>query len=244
LREEHDRDWIYSYFEHQFFFVVPDYVRKHRNYFAKKSRGFGEPAFHALWYQIIIERRPSRMLEIGVYRGQILSLWNLIAKKEQISVEVWGVTPMTDIGDEVSQYSKIDYEKDIARHFEFWNLEKEKIKGVLSTSLEGEEFISSSEWDVIYIDGGHDFETVTSDWRSSLRSISREGIIALDDSSLFTNLSVEHRGFRGHPGPSELLTSILKNDNYFVLGVGHLNLVMKYELFLSISGWENEGGFG
>lgn len=227
IEEKHSRDWLYNYFEYQFYFEVPKYVRKHRKYYAKKSRGFGEAAFHALWYQIVTERHPHRMLEIGVYRGQILSLWNLIAKQEGIFIDVWGLSPMAETGDQVSNYVKIDYEMDIEAHFAFWKLENFQIRKALSTSNEGMEFISDRQWDLIYIDGGHDLETVSMDWNISTKSLTKNGIVALDDSSLFTDLSLNHRGFRGHPGPSSVLSKLQQDQEYVIFGVGHINLVLK-----------------
>jgi hypothetical protein len=33
-----------------------------------------------MWFTLLCEFKPAQCLEIGVYRGQVVSLWGLIAK--------------------------------------------------------------------------------------------------------------------------------------------------------------------
>ena len=44
------------------------------------------------------------MLEIGAYRGQIISAWALVTKELHISCDIQGISPFTSVGDEVSTY--------------------------------------------------------------------------------------------------------------------------------------------
>ena len=64
---------------HYFHTRLPEPLRAHRAYFETGKRGFGEPAFHVLWYLLFREFPPESFLEIGVYRGQTLSLAALLA---------------------------------------------------------------------------------------------------------------------------------------------------------------------
>ena len=57
------------------FYHLPFSIINHRVYFSKEFRGFGEEAFHSMWYLLLSEFKPKNCLEIGVYRGQIISLW-------------------------------------------------------------------------------------------------------------------------------------------------------------------------
>jgi len=36
---------------------------------AENRRGFGENAFHTMWYLLLEEFKPATFLEIGVFRG-------------------------------------------------------------------------------------------------------------------------------------------------------------------------------
>ena len=71
-----------------------------------------------MWYELIKEYKPKNMLEIGVYRGQVISLWALIAKELNMRCEIHGISPFTSAGDEVSVYiSNINYYEDVINNF-------------------------------------------------------------------------------------------------------------------------------
>src|SRR5262249_55054098 len=105
-----DRYALYRYMHYWFARSAPGWLSAHRRYFSQQGRGFGEDAFHAMWFKLLAEYRPRRCLEIGVYRGQVISLWLLIAEKIGFPVEVHGVSPFSAAGDAVSWYpGDIDY---------------------------------------------------------------------------------------------------------------------------------------
>src|SRR5437763_8062454 len=72
------------YFEclRYFYQELPEELRAHRRYFQdpKNRRGFGENPFHVMWFLLFKEFRPSNFLEIGVFRGQTISLAALCAQ--------------------------------------------------------------------------------------------------------------------------------------------------------------------
>src|SRR5688572_3599086 len=45
---------------------LPKQVTAHRRYFTSKKRGFGEDAFHTMWFLLFREFRPASFLEVGV----------------------------------------------------------------------------------------------------------------------------------------------------------------------------------
>jgi hypothetical protein len=51
------------------FWLVMVALREPRHYFNQCRRGFGEDAFHAMWFLLFRQFRPVSFLEIGVYRG-------------------------------------------------------------------------------------------------------------------------------------------------------------------------------
>jgi len=70
---EENNHRIYQYF-HQKSYEI-DFLREHINCVYSKNFGFGEPAFRYFWL-LIVNQMPEKFkfLEIGVYKGSVLSL--------------------------------------------------------------------------------------------------------------------------------------------------------------------------
>lgn len=221
------RNDVYRYFENQFRFKSRQFLWKHNWYFKQCGRGFGEPAFHAAWYQIFYEFRPKKCLEIGVYRGQTISLWSLLSKKMGFDCDIFGITPLTSIGDSVSHYIDIDFRTDINKNFRKFRLQNATIINDFSTSDEATNKITTGIWDLIYIDGSHDYQDVYSDYINSIAGLAPNGIIVMDDSSLFLEQISDYAVFQGHPGPSTVCMNYAVNDLEHFLSVGHLNFFRK-----------------
>jgi hypothetical protein len=221
-----NRNKVYRKFQVKFYKFDPKWLRSHRNYFKQENRGFGEDLFHSYWLSLIETYKPLRLLEIGVYRGQTISLWALIAKKLNMNIEIIGISPLDDSGDDVSSYLKLDYEIDIFRNFEKFNLPKPiLIKGL---SKEHSDLIKTGMWDLIYIDGSHNYSDVKIDLDLAYFGLKVGGLLVLDDSSLYTDFKpLFSNAFRGHPGPSRVFLEIERNKWKFVMGVGHNNILQK-----------------
>ena len=217
-----DRNTIHEYYTHHFNNILGDAFKRHRDYFNTQSRGFGEDAFHSMWFHIFSEYKPKDILEIGVYRGQTLTLFQMLSHFFNLSANIVGISPMTSAGDEVSQYLKsIDYKKDIESHFDYFKLKKATLVKALSTDQAAIDLICSKKWDLIYIDGSHDYEIVKNDYELCLKNLNKNGIIVFDDSSLYFEFD---RAFKGHPGPSKLIFETVINEMDLILGVGHNNV--------------------
>ena len=217
----HRNDW-YKYFNNHFENILGEVIKGHRSYYSTNGRGFGENAFHSMWYQIFREYRPSEILEIGVYRGQTISLFGILSRLFEIESNIYGITPLSCGNDEVSRYlDDIDYAKDIETHFKFFKLPPAKILKAYSTDKEAIDLIDSKKWDLIYIDGSHDFEVVKNDYEVCKRNLTRNGLLVFDDSSLYFDFDIS---FKGHPGPSKLVKEIVSNEMDFIIGVGHNNV--------------------
>ena len=120
-----NRNDIHMYFHHYYNHRLPRVVKEHREYIENNQKGFGEPAFHAMWWKLLLEFKPENLLEIGVYRGQVVSLWTLIGKLVHRKTNVYGISPFTSFGDSVSEYMKnLDYYQDVQSTFDELNLEK------------------------------------------------------------------------------------------------------------------------
>jgi len=222
------RNSLYSYMHHYFHHHCPKPIHEHRRYYSLEQRGFGEDAFHAMWYLLLRRFKPAKCLEIGVYRGQVISLWSLISRLVGFEIQVHGISPFTPIGDTVSKYRvEIDYYADVLNSFKHFNLPGPKLLKALSTDAEAVEYISDEEWDLIYVDGGHDFETALGDYRLCKNHLAPNGILVLDDASLDTDYHPPSFSFAGHPGPSRVAREYADKEMRFLCAVGHNNIYQK-----------------
>ncbi|MES2995299.1 MAG: class I SAM-dependent methyltransferase [Verrucomicrobiota bacterium] len=201
---------------------LPVTFREHRTYFSANGRGFGEDAFHIMWWRLFKKFKPASFLEIGIYRGQVLSLIALLAKEEGVAIHTAGVSPFCPAGDSVSRYrDNLDYQQDTLANFQHFNLPVPDLLKAYSTDPEAVAFIKSRSWDMIYIDGNHDAEIVRKDWEVCSASVPVGGIIVLDDAGLTTSYKPPAFATGGHPGPSQIATEIDPARFREILQVGH-----------------------
>src|SRR6266478_6648656 len=203
---------------------LPAEFRKHRAYFYNvpgNRRGFGENAFHAMWYLLLQEFKPSNFLEIGVFRGQVISLVTLWSRVANLSCEIWGISPFSNAADSTSRYPELDYYADTLQNFDHFKLAHPHLLRALSIDREATQLISSKSWDMIYIDGCHDYDIARRDWECCSASLRRGGIIVLDDAGLETPYHPRFFATGGVAGPSKLAREIDRSQFTEVLQVGH-----------------------
>ena len=216
-----DRNSVYSYMHHFFYHSLPEPLRTHRTYFKQDNRGFGEDAFHSLWFLLFKEMQPRNALEIGVYRGQTLSLWALLSNMLKLKTEIHGISPLSPAGDEVTSYPDLDYLQDITNNFSHFSLPPPHLHKGFSTDQDIVRFILSEKWDLIYIDGSHNYEIVKHDFTVSSSSLEPHGLVILDDSAKFTDFEAPLYAFAGHEGPSRVADEIDTKAFQEIIGVGH-----------------------
>lgn len=222
------RDDFHAYAHHYFHNRIDDRIKKHRKYFRSAGRGYGEDAFHAMWFLLLKELRPENCLEIGVFRGQTVSLFSLISEILNYRSNVYGISPFSSSGDEVSTYEdKVDYFEDTKLNCSKFNKNIPNLIKALSTDSQSIAFIKSKTWDMIYIDGNHDYEVVLSDYLICRDSLKVGGVLVLDDSSLYTDFHPPIFSFSGHPGPSRIVNEFAMNELEFIGAVGHNNVFRK-----------------
>ena len=202
--------------------TLPEPLREHRRYFSEAGRGFGEEAFHVLWHLLVRELQPVSFLEIGVYRGQIISLIALLQQLHKLQGQVYGISPFLPAGDTVSRYrDDIDYLQDTLVNVERFSLPRPHLLRAFSTDASARQLVSGQPWDLIYIDGNHDYEVVRADWDLCSAQVRQGGVIVLDDSSLSTSYRPPAFATPGHPGPSRLAGEIDPTRFQEILQVGH-----------------------
>lgn len=207
---------------------LPRELRDHRNYFSEARRGFGEDAFHVMWFLLFREFKPERFLEIGVYRGQTTSLAAMLAGMNQAPCEVHGISPFSSAGDSVSKYeAEIDYYRDTLRNFLHFRLPQPGLLKAYSTDAAALTLIASRPWDMIYIDGNHDYEVVRKDWGHCAAAVRLGGLVIMDDSGLTTNYDPPNFATGGHPGPSQVASEVDATKFKEILQVGHNRVFQK-----------------
>jgi hypothetical protein len=211
---------------------LPGELKDHRAWFhnvPEDRRGYGEDAFHVMWFLLFQEFRPADFMEIGVFRGQTLSLAALLPRVQTApSCQVYGISPFTPAGDSVSTYrSDIDYYEDTLRNFEHFHLPPPHLVRAYSTDAAALELIGSKAWSMIYIDGNHDYEIARQDWENCSRNLKPGGIIVLDDAGLTTEYHPPIFASRGHPGPSRVAQEIDRGKFRELLQVGHNRVFQK-----------------
>ena len=208
----------FRYFHRDF----PPELRAHREYFTSEGRGYGEDAFHVMWDQLFRHFHPQSYLEIGVFRGQTLSLAGLLARRTAQQCETFGISPFASVGDSVSTYAGgIDYERDTLQNYSRFASPPPMLLKAYSTDDAARTLLASRAWDTIYIDGNHDYSVALQDWQNCARAVRPGGIIVLDDSGLSTSYVPPVFATGGHPGPSQVAADIDRSAFEEILQVGH-----------------------
>ena len=201
---------------------LPNDLKRHRRYFTKQDRGFGDDCFHVMWFLLYREFLPTHFLEIGVYRGQMISLISLLQKRFGQIGQVAGISPFSSAGDSICDYKHgIDYHKDTLDNFAHFALPQPKLYSAYSTESQAVEVISSKLWDWIYIDGNHDYDVVKADWENCSTHVKPGGLIILDDAGTTTAYQPPRFAFRGHIGPSRVASEVDRSEFQEILQVGH-----------------------
>lgn len=156
-----------------------DQLKDHRTFVEQHIFGFGERSFHWMW-NLIIQEMPKEFtfLEIGVFKGQTLSLCRLLADMQDKKVKRYGVTPLSTEGG----MWESDYDRDIKLLHDTFSLEKDYT--VLKGLSEEPEIIKEADklkLDVLYIDGGHEERHITNDIVNYAHLVKPGGYMVIDD---------------------------------------------------------------
>lgn len=173
----------------------------HREWCVRNFWGFGDHAHWHLW-KLLVDQMPNgfKFLEIGVYRGAILSLIPLIARHQGKECYTYGVTPLEPTSDEQATYtdSPNGYEADVAYACRMWGngSQPQIIRGMSYDPKIVADTKIYRPFDVVYIDGGHFYECVAMDLFNYAPLVGQDGFLVLDDASWF--LDFEPQIWRGY----------------------------------------------
>lgn len=220
--------FYYAY--HKKFYLLPRPIVDHRLYFELSGRSFGERAFHSMWFDIIQKVRGDiRFLEIGVYRGNTISLVGLIAEVLDRKYELTAVSPFSPANDSVSVYADdIDYLEDTLLNFDRVGVRPPKIIRGYSNDPSVIDVFKNASYNLVYIDGNHDYDVVKCDFENVLECLDADGIIVVDDSALNTEFRPPMFASKGHPGPSRVCDEFLADGKILEIGaIGHNRIFHK-----------------
>lgn len=179
-----------------------------------KTEGYGELPFSWNWNLLIKTMKNNfNFLEIGVYKGRVLTLVSLLSNLQNKSCKITGITPLNNSGDKYSIYNDDDYLLDIKKGFSNLNLSMDNvniIKGLSQDEKVLNKIKEMDEFDMIFIDGSHDYEAVCADIINYIPFLKVDGYLIMDDSSLY----IENPGgqFKGHPDVGKAIIDVLDKD--------------------------------
>jgi hypothetical protein len=214
-------------------FEKNDFFKYFRSHITNNKLGYGENEFCVLWDKIISSLgKDFSFLEIGVYKGQILCLVALLAQKYNLKSSIYGVSPLYNLSDKTTIYDEADYKAEIIglhQHFNvIFDLDKQIINGLSTDENIKNQVLKMPQFDIVYIDGGHEYGTVVSDIDLAKTICKNNGYIVADDASFFKKFK-DFSFFLGHPEVSLAVQDFLENDpNYSEeYCVGHLRVFRK-----------------
>lgn len=192
---QNSTDWHGDIFD-QFFHDVQNnpWLKAHRDFVENNGFGMNDRPMHEMW-RVIVEAMPSPLsaLEIGVYRGQVVSLIGMIARHmDKIVDKVVGVGLYAGMSDGINAYDKtLQYAQDVKLIFDTFDAGYDRfipVKGWSQDRAVVDTVAALAPFDLMYIDGSHDYTGVRLDINNYVPMIKKGGILVMDDSSFFLNM--------------------------------------------------------
>lgn len=188
-------------------------LKELRDYIEANEYGFGERCFYWMW-KLIFDTLPkeANVLEIGVYKGQTLALFKMLSK----TANIVGVTPLTGMGG----FADVDYMELITDLHDKFKLKHPTIIKGKSQDEGVIDVVALGEYDVVYIDGGHDYATAHADVYKYSSFVKVGGYLVVDDCA--NRYEMPDGYFSGIQEVSDAVDSLLPNEHYIeIMNVGH-----------------------
>jgi hypothetical protein len=161
------------------------FLKAHRDFVEEGGYGYGERPFHWLW-KLLVDEMPDgfKALEIGVFQGQVLSLLRLCADQAGKACSLTGITPLSSEGDLGLPHPEMDYLARIrALHARFGLKAPTLIKGLSFDPRVQHLAEVGGPYDLIYVDGCHDYHVALDDLRSYAPMLKLGGYLVIDDAA-------------------------------------------------------------
>ncbi len=186
-------------------------LKQHRDWVEANRWGYGDRAFHYLWWLALrhLARRFGRVraLEIGVFKGQTISLWALIGRQLGLAVEITAVSPFAGnvapqprlwhslrkrfdrryrAADALGNLHPVD--DYLARNreiFAAFGLDFAPIRAIKGRSDDPSVLarLRGQALELVYIDGDHSFEVASADIANYAPLVVPGGYLVMDDAA-------------------------------------------------------------
>jgi predicted O-methyltransferase YrrM len=221
-------------------------LASHRRHVEENKLGFGDPAFHAMWASLLdaAARRfgAVRALEIGIYKGQVISLWSLLAREHALTIEISALGPLAgqpkpgssllnklryrlsrvfrEQVDNANFYAEEDYPAMIRAHFAHYSLDIDEVKVFRGFSTDARILsdLTGKDFHIVYVDGDHSYQGALHDFRTFAAKIPPGGWLVADDAGRDLPGTAFWKGHEAVSRAVQIMPSLgFKN----VLNVGH-----------------------
>ena len=226
------------------------FLKAHRDYVEANSLGMGFRAFHYMWLLVLddLRRRFGAVsaLEIGVFKGQVVSLWGMIGHEMGIPIRITALSPFAGNQPRLrivrslmrrfsrryrerrqtgSLYYDDDYLDATRSIFERFAGPFDRVRIVkgLSTDPAIHRTVASETFQLVYIDGDHSYEAVASDIAGYAPLVAPGGYLVMDDASFYLP-TVDNAAtpfFKGYESVARACEAIPDLGFVNVLNVGH-----------------------
>jgi hypothetical protein len=204
-------------------------LKAHRDFVIQYNWGYGNRAFHWMW-NVLVRNAPEnfKFLEIGVFKGQTISLVSLLNKLLKKNGSVYGITPLNTSGDKYATHPDLDYEEAISTIYGQFGLDASDLTLIQGYSNDIdiiETARNSAPFDLVFIDGCHDYEVVVSDLTNYGDMVTIGGYLVIDDASNYLNIpdGLIRANWKGLEDVSRATRDVIETDSRFVhrFAVGH-----------------------
>jgi hypothetical protein len=229
-----------------------EFLKRHRDWVETNRWGYGDRAFHHMWRLLIEDLaarfEPVRALEIGVYKGQTISLWAWIAAQRELAVEIAAISPFEGNEKPTPRWLRSlrkrldpsyrraaregnlhpidDYLARTREIFTAFDLDFNAVNAIrgLSTDPAIIEQVRGERFALIYIDGDHSEEVARSDIATYGPMVEAGGYLVLDDAGCFLPGATFWKGIESVSQAAEDIPA-LGFEN--ILNIGHNRIYRK-----------------
>ena len=198
----------------------------HREWVVKNFWGMGDTCHWWMWKLMIDQLAGGfKILEVGVYRGSILSLIPWIALHPYKEGYTYGVTPLKPTTDDYETYAESPngYQADIAYACRHWgnNAQPQLMTGMSYDPSIVADARMYGPFDIVYIDGGHTYECVAMDIFNYVPLVKKGGFLVMDDASWYLNF--EPQIWRGYESVGMAIQDYLEKIYHprHLFAIGH-----------------------
>lgn len=218
----------------------------HRRHVENQQLGFGDAAFHSLW-RLLLDEAHARFgvphaLEIGIYKGQVISLWALLAARRGFTARISALGPLAGqpppppsllnrlrfhldrrYRERVRNgdfYRDDDYETIVREHFRHHGLDFATVRLLRGYSTDPAllDRLKDEVFHLVYVDGDHTYAGARHDFATFGPKVAPGGWLVADDAGA----DLPGTAFwKGHPSVSRAAAEIPALGFRNILNIGH-----------------------